>query len=274
MLPYVKKYVILACVIAVALPFAVSTVWPMLTGQMMAASIGGLVLMLALFFGGLIAGVRIMGRKADEFADGLIALYDEGCDPRAFTDAAHDIASSITAPFTPSGAWFLSYYAQALLDQGLIEKAEHLRSMMFESIAGSKRIADQVSIIVDLVPLTTKLKGPADALPVTEKGIDLIGASSDPQMVIQKDFLVGQAQIMRSKIEGELDGLAMLYHDVVSREIVPMRVRVESAWEEARIHFDRGDVVRERESLDFVVKHGGGLALVGPARARLADLSI
>ena len=36
--------------------------------------------------------------------------------------------------------------------------AEKLRDMMFESIAKSKKIPDQVSVIVDLVPLMTKLR--------------------------------------------------------------------------------------------------------------------
>lgn len=273
MLPYVKKYVIIACVIAAAVPIVVSTAWPLFTGQIMAASLNGLILLLALFFGGLFIGVRVMGRKADQLVDGYIALYDEGCDPKAFVEASRDVAEAVSVPFTPSGAWFIGYYAQAMLDLGFTDRAEKLRDMMFESIAKSKKISDQVSVIVDLVPLMTKLKGPADTLPVVEKGIELIGASSDAESVIQRDYLTGQAHILRARVEGEDESLIALYHDFVLREIVPLRVRVEYAWEEARVHFDAGDAARERECLKFVVEHGNKLALVEPARARLASLA-
>ncbi len=265
MLPYVKKYVIVACVIAVVIPLVVSTVWPLFTGQIMAASVGGLILLLALFFGGFLVAVRVMGRKADELVDSYIALYDEKCDPQAFVDASRDIASSVVVPFTPSGAWFVGYYAQAMLDRyialydekcdpqafvdasrdiassvvvpftpsgawfvgyyaqamldlGFVEKAEKLRDAMFDTIAKSKKASDQISTIVDLVPLMTKLKGPEETLPVVEKGIELIGAPAELDAAVQKDYLTGQAQILRARMNGELDKLAALYADVVSRE--------------------------------------------------------
>ncbi len=273
MLPYVKKYVIVACVIAVVIPLVVSTAWPLFTGQIMAASVGGLILLLALFFGGFLVSVRVMGRKADELVDGYIALYDEKCDPQAFVDASRDIASSVVVPFTPSGAWFIGYYAQAMLDLGFVEKAEKLRDAMFDTIAKSKKASDQISMIVDLVSLMTKLEGPEETLPVVEKGIELIGAPAELDAAVQKDYLTSQAQILRARMNGELDKLATLYADVVSRELVPMRIRVECAWEEARIHFNAGDAARERDSLEFVVGHGNKLALVAPARARLEVLA-
>ncbi len=107
-----------------------------------------------------------------------------------------------------------------MLDLGFVEKAEKLRDAMFDTIAKSKKASDQISTIVDLVPLMTKLKGPEETLPVVEKGIELIGAPAELMRLI-KDYLTSQAQILRARMNGELDKLATLYADVVSRNWFP-----------------------------------------------------
>ena len=57
-----------------------------------------------------------------------------------------------------------------MLDLGFVEKAEKLRDAMFDTIAKSKKASDQISMIVDLVSLMTKLEGPEETLPWWRRG--------------------------------------------------------------------------------------------------------
>ena len=67
MLPYFKKYSILACVIGVVPGLVLTTVYPLFTGTIMASTIGGLLLLLAVFVMSMTVGVNLMERRAERW---------------------------------------------------------------------------------------------------------------------------------------------------------------------------------------------------------------
>ena len=78
--------------------------------------------------------------------------------------------------------------------------------------------------------------------------------------------------MVQARIAGDDEKLVSLYERMRAESANPLRVRVERTWDEAQACFRMGDVPREIDCLSFVVANGNKLALVAPARARLATL--
>ena len=66
MLPFYRRYVIAVCASAVVVSIVVSTIWAFVTGRVMASTIEGLLISLAVFFATLAISGRIFNNKATE----------------------------------------------------------------------------------------------------------------------------------------------------------------------------------------------------------------
>ena len=166
----------------------------------------------------------------------------------------------------------MSYYAQALLDIGVVENARAIERAMYESIASSKKLEDQAQIVTNLVPLSTKVLGPAETLPIIEMGLNLLSEGPQLKLAPAIAFLENQRVIVSAQVEGDDDKLVRFYSSVRLNEEIPLRIRVEQAWDEARIHYRKGNASAERACLEFVVEKGNKLALVKSAEQRLLAL--
>ena len=123
MLAYYKRYAIISCVVAVAVPLAVSTAYAAVTGKIMAASLDGLIVLLLLLFGTMVLMQGVFARRVDGRTAQLLALYNDDCDPEAFVEQGRAVADAITEPYDVTGSWFMTYYGQALLDAGKADQA-------------------------------------------------------------------------------------------------------------------------------------------------------
>lgn len=269
MLPYFKRYSIYVCVIAVALPVAASTAWPLLTGQMMASQIGGLVGMLVLFAAGLFIGYAVFGRRADALTESYLAKYNDDCDPQALIDEGASLAKAIRTPCDQSGSWFLGYYAQALLEVGRADEAKAVRSGLRESVDAAKTPAAKLGILVNLLPLEEKVEGDAAAAALAEEGAALCEQMGDAAGQLG-EFVDGQRKVIEAKLSDDPEKLASLAEAVRESDRYPARIRVEYAWQEASARYRLGDSEGERLCLRFVEENGGSLALARKARERLA----
>lgn len=273
MLPYFKGYAIAVCAIAVALPLIASTVWPLVTGQIIASSLGGLALQFLLFFGGLLVGYRIFERRAESVVDGYLKPYNDGCNPKALLDRGHKLACAITFPCNAQAAWFMGYYGQACLDEGRTEDARTIEEGLRQSISAQKKPDQKCAIIVSLVPLAEKLSSASDALALIDEGLALISTSSSAEASAQRTYLESQRAIMGARMAGDHEKLMDLDERVASSGAYPMRLRVEYAWDAAASAFKMGSVGEESRFLGFVADHGGTLALAEQARSRLAAMA-
>lgn len=272
MLVYFKKYVIALCALAVALPVIASTIWPLATGQLMASTLGGLILEFALFIGGFLVGYQIFSRRAERVADGFVYLYNVDCNPEAFLNHGSELARSITYPCNPSGAWYLGYYAQACLDVGRMDEAKAIEEGLRASIAAQKKPQHKCSVIIALIPLVEKTGTLQEVRSLVEEGLTLIASDASSTAEVQRIFLTSQQKIADARMASNLEQLKQLDDLVVSSSSYPMRIRVEFAWDAASASYKLGKVEDERQMLAFIIQHGGTLALVAHARKRLDAL--
>lgn len=273
MLAFYRKYVIAVCAISVGVPVVVSTIWPLVTGQIMAASIPGLATLIVLLFGALVISSRFFGAKADAETERLFDLYNAQCDPRAFVDEAAQVAAYASARVGELSSWFLSYFGQALLDVGEASRAEDIAQAQLEGMQRCRTASEQAAVAVNMVPLLAKLREPADVLPLVSQGLELLGSADDFASNQRRDYLRLQRDYLTARAEGDRETVVRMCQDVRANEDQPLRVRVERSWDEAQVHFAAGEASLERACLEFVVENGNKLALVGPARVRLAAIS-
>lgn len=274
MLPYYKKYTIITVIIAVIPSLVVSTVYPLFTGQIMAASLGGLITLFILFFGSLYLGFMIMERRAEQETEKLLTIYNANCDPERFVKEGADLAAAIQFPCKEAGAWYLGYYGQALLDTGDIARAQEIAHGLELSISQAKKSSEKAGILVNLLPLIEKLSGDAKAEELIQQGLQLLAGDPSGAASVRRDFLNGQKKLIDARSATDPQASIQIYDAVTQGNRYPMRVRVESAWNEANAYYKAGDLRKERECLEFVVANGNKLALVAQARSRLKALSV
>lgn len=273
MLPYYKKYSIIACIIGVAPSVIISTLYPLMTGTIMAASIGGLVMLFVIFALSMMIGFNSMERRAEQVTNKLLALYNDDCDPQLFLTQGASVAQNVAFPCKEAGAWFMSYYAQALLDAGEVDRARAVEKGLQESAQVAKKPQLKAGIIVNLIPLADKLDGTKDALSLIHAGLTFIQNDPTPIASERRAFLESQQKIMEVRMSGDATAAAELDEAIRKSEAYPMRIRVEAAWAEARAYFKTSNVMGERSALHFVIDHGNKLALVSQAQQRLAGLA-
>ncbi len=274
MIIYFKKYTILVAVIAIALPVIVSTVWPLATGQIMAASIGGLALLFALFILGFLGGYAILERKAEGIVDGYIAKYNEACDPEAFITEGEQLARQITFPCNQIGSWFMGYYAQALLDVGKVDEVNAIAEGLRQSIDSAKKSIDKAGIAANLLPLTEKLADTDASLALVDEALGYCEQAGPRGTSQLRDFFNSQKKVLDARKSGNQREIADLSERIRASAAYPTRIRVEYAWDEASAQYRLGDTAEERRCLEFVVSHGSKLALASKAQARLKQLTV
>lgn len=272
MLAYYKRYAIISCVVAVAVPLAVSTAYAAVTGKIMAASLDGLIVLLLLLFGTMVLMQGVFARRVDGRTAQLLALYNDDCDPEAFVEQGRAVADAITEPYDVTGSWFMTYYGQALLDAGKADQARKVAEALRESVAAARKPQAKVGIIANAVPLVAKVDGPKAALDLVGEGLELAGGQDADPADSRVVFLRGQQRLRQAEAADDDAELRSFYEKSVADAAVPERLRVESAWKLARLAFRSGDVATERRMLRYVVGHGGKLALVAPARKQLDAL--
>ena len=268
------KYIIYASGLAIVVTMLVQTAYTAVTGVAMSSTIPGLIASCLLFALIMVGVYAYLGRRMNVNADELISLYDNACDPQAFVEGASRSVDSMPMPYVEASAWYMGYYAQALLDLGRVQEAQRIEQNLYESVKATDSVELQAKIVVNLVPLVTKLLGPADALPVIQKGLELLAlapATQDKPML--EAYLQNQQSLAMAVVNGDDARLVSFYSATRNNPTVPMRVRVEQSWEEAKVHYRMGNVPAETECLEFIVAHGNRLALVKPAQNRLLALA-
>lgn len=272
MLPYFRRYTIIAYVAGACIPLALVTVYSWITGQVLASTIPGLLLSIALFVVCLLGMTNLMARKANQKANELVALYNERCDPYAFAEQGREVADAIQAPYTESGSWYLSFYALALVDAGQLERAATIGKAMQESAAATADPRKKAAILVNIEPLVLRLFGAQTALGVVDEAERLIAGANDADSASRRSFLAWERGLLEALAACDENGLLEKYSFVQQSAGYPLRVRVLDADAQAAIYRHRGDTSRERDCLRFVVEHGNRLPAVRPAQERLAQM--
>lgn len=272
MLTYFKGYTIAICAIAIALPVVTSTLWPIFTGQMMAASFTGMVLMFVLFAVGMSVGYFVFSKLADHKVQTWIDEYNNKCNPDLLISQGAQIASQVAYPCNQASSWFMGYYGQALLDSGNSQFAKNILGGLRLSIDAAKKPLDKAGILVNYLPLDQKIEGSANALNVVDEGIGYCKQARESQASSYLDFLDFQKKILSDLTSGDKSKAIAICEKVKSDPAYPLRLRVEYAWIEASKLYGSDDSNKEVNCLGFVVRNGNKLALVAKAQKRLSEI--
>lgn len=272
MLPFFKKYAVIVCVIAVALPVVYTTVYAALTGNIAASSPNGLVTMFTLFIAGLLLGFGIFERRAQAKADGWVSFYNDSCDPEAFLENGAALASSMSAPYTQASSWYMGYFAQASLDVGNAQDAKEICSSLRKSVEVAKKPFDKLGILVNAIPVIEKIDGNQAALDFIDEGLKYADACKPQNSAQYREFLAHQQEILLSRSSEDNNKRIATDATVWQSSRYPKRIRTEYAWDGACAAYLANDVLEERKSLEFVVENGNKLALVSKAKTRLESL--
>ena len=273
MIVYFKSYVVLVCGIAIALPVVYSTVYPMMTGELVASSLSGLITLFVLFILGLLLGFGIFERKAQAKADSWVALYNDQCDPEAFLREGADLAEGMRPPYNQVSAWYMGYYAQAYLDSGDTHDAKAVLDALLSSIESARKPAEKVGIIVNTIPLLDKIEGAHAALGLVDRGFDICAECKGSAVSQYREFLESQSSVLNARVSGDARKALEMDESVWHSQRYPRRIRVEYAWDGASAAYSCGESATEKEALEYVADNGGELALAQKAEDRLSSIS-
>ena len=272
MVVYFKSYVVLMCAIAVGLPVVYSTVYPMMTGQLAASSLSGLITMFVLFILGMLLGFGFFERRAQAKADGWVALYNDRCDPQAFVGEGASLASAMSPPYTQASAWYMGYYAQAKLELGDAQDAKDILDAMLSSIDSAKKPIVGIGVLVNAVPLMEKIEGPSKTLSMIQDGLSLCDHVKGAASAQCRDFLQSQLSIVEARSQQDYRKVESLDETVWRSSRYPVRIRAEYAWDGASAAYHLGDLSTEKKALEYASKNGGSLAIASKAAERLSHL--
>lgn len=266
MIAYFKKYTIYIGILAIALPVIASTIYPMITGQLIMSTLGGLIASFVLFAMGLLIGYGIFERKAQDKVNSWIDLYNHDCDPIAFMDASKELYSQMRFPCNAIAAWFLGTYGQACLDAGNSGEAKQIAAGLVESFNAASKQMEKVGILANMLPLIYKVDGAEDALGYIGKGLEITAEDPSAKLNQFRDYFNSEKRILESRVSGNSQERISLDEGIVSNDQYPMRLRVEFAWDAASAEYRLGDKAAEDKYLSFVIEHGNKLAMVASAK--------
>ncbi|MDO4291287.1 MAG: hypothetical protein Q4C41_08695 [Eggerthellaceae bacterium] len=263
--------------ITVALPMTLIAVLGAATNQQIWTTPWGWVATIAVVVVLAVVMSRLFKRRAAEMEgaspEAAVRSYDEDCDPEPLTEFAQAYVVAREGFDDESDLWLAGYCAQALLDLGRVDAARSIEQNMVRGVSGMEDAAERAIVTVNLVPLEEKLNGHARTLPVIEQALQALDGVRGVAAAQARAYLETQRHLAQAHASADVDVLMDFYAQARANDALPMRLRVECAWEEAQIHFKRDDAPAERAALEFVAENGGALALAARAQARLAGMA-
>ena len=271
MVHYFPKMRILSFAIGCGIPIAALLVyWFGFGGMIGFTDPVGMVLLALLIFGPILS-FNFFNRRASAEFDRIMNLYNEDCDPQAFVDEGALIVQNAQSPYNPFEAWFLSFYALALLDVGRAEEAAQIGKNMQDFAESAENNEEKASYLVNIIPLVLRLFGPAAGLSVIDRALEIVQNNPAPNSAEQEGYLISQKRMVEA-VENH-DAAYLLERCEAIRTNASgnqqMRVRVLEAEQEAQLREITGDAVGARECWQFVADNGNRLPSVEEARRHL-----
>lgn len=271
MLTYFKRYEIAACVVSVAIPLVVVNVWSLIAGEAMGFTAAGAVVSVVLLLGGLFVFTRVFANLAQSKAEKLVSLYNDGCDAVSFVEQGAKIAASASAPLNELSAWYLSFYAPALIDVGRRDEAAKLGLLLQESVADAPDDATRLALYADLVPLVSALFGPAKVSALADEGLRLSAAAADEVSAQRKSYLEWARAVADAKLSNNTDALLANYRIIWGNVDQCMRLRVEYAQAEGALREKLGHAEAARGCMRFAADNGKSLPAAIEARSYFGE---
>lgn len=271
MLTYFKRYEIAACAFAVAIPLIVSGAWSAITGRAMLFTAAGAVVCVVLLLAGLFVFTRLFAGLAQRKTESLVSLYNDGCDAKAFADEGRAIAESAEGPLNEMSAWYLSFYANALIDVGKRDAAAKIALLLQDSVKDAPDNAARLALYADLVPITDAFFGPEQVRALADEALALPVQGADAVAEQRENYLGWARATADAKLRGDMASLLANYRVIWSNVDQCMRLRVEYAEREGRLHLTLGNDEAARGCMRFAAENGRDLPAARRARAYFGE---
>ena len=271
MLQYFPKMKLIAFALGCGIPIAIALIYWLVFGGTIGVNLAGMVVLALLIFGPILT-FNVFNRKADARFEGIMNLYNEQCNPQAFIDEAEPLVARFTEPYGPFEAWFLSFYALALLDVDRTEEAAIIGKKMQDFALNTQNPDEKLGLLVNILPLVLRLFGPQAGMNIISQAQALINENPTPNNANQANYLESQRQMVQAVIDNDAEYLLSRCKSIREDEagVQQMRVRVLEAHKEAQIRELQGDFAGARECWEFVRQYGNCLPCVKEAEQRLA----
>lgn len=267
MLQYFPKMKLTAFAIGCGIPVAIALIFWFGFGGSIGMSFAGMVVLALLIFGPILT-FNVFNRRADARFEALMDLYNDQCDPQGFIDQAQPLVSRFTEPYGAFEAWFLSFYALALLDVDRTEEAAKIGKNMQDFALATEDSDEKLSLLVNILPLVLRLFGPQAGLNVIRQAQEIIGENPTPNNANRANYLESQRLMVEAVENNDAAYLLERCKSIRENEFggQQMRVRVLEAEKEAQIRELQGDHAGARECWEFIIENGNGLPCVREAR--------
>ena len=267
MLTYFKRYEIAACAIAVAIPLAVVFVWSNIEGRAMGFTAAGAGTSVVLLLAGLFIFTRLFARAAQSKLESLVSLYNDDCNVDAFLAGSSKIAQSAEPPLGELPAWFLSFYACALINDGKNSEAAKIGLMIQDSVKTAPTDEIKLALYADLVPLVKSLFDNDRVIALIDEALSLPNLEDDFITKQRRAYLSWSREVAEAERAGDSPKLIGLYRSIWDNHDQCLRLRVVYASKEGELHAAAGNRDAAAGCMRFAADNGKNLPAARTARA-------
>lgn len=266
-LTYFKRYEIAACAIAVAIPLVVVFIWSTIEGRAMGFTAAGAGVSVVLLLAGLFVFTRVFARAAQAKLEKLVSLYNDDCDVAAFLEGSSKIAESAEPPLGELPAWFLSFYACALINVDRKSEAAKFGLMIQDSVKDTPTDEAKIALYADLVPLVKSLFDNNRVIALIDEALSLPNLGDDIITQQRRAYLSWSREVAQAELAHDESKLIGLYRSIWDNHDQCTRLRVLYAAKEGELHAAAGNRDAAAGCMRFVADNGKDLPAAQTARA-------
>ena len=266
-LTYFKRYEIAACAIAVAIPLVVVFIWSNIEGRAMGFTAAGAGVSVVLLLAGMFVFTRLFARAGQTKLEKLVSLYNDDCDIDSFLEGSRAIANSAEPPLGELPAWFVSFYACALINAGRTSEAASFGLMIQDSVKDAPTDEAKLALYADLIPLVASLFDNERVIALANEALALPNLGDDPVTQQRRSYLAWSRDVACAEIAHDDAKLMGLYRSIWGNHEQCMRLRVVYACKEGELHAAAGNRDAAAGCMRFAAENGKDLPSARAARA-------
>ena len=266
-LTYFKRYEIAACAIAVAIPLVVVFIWSTIEGRAMGFTAAGAGVSVVLLLAGLFVFTRVFARAAQAKLESSSPSTTMTAMLRPSSGARRKSRNPPSRPWGKLPAWFLSFYACALINVDRKSEAAKFGLMIQDSVKDAPTDEAKIALYADLVPLVKSLFDNNRVIALIDEALSLPNLGDDVITRQRCAFLSWSREVAQAELAHDESKLIGLYRSIWGNHDQCTRLRVVYAAKEGELHAAAGNRDAAAGCMRFAADNGKDLPAARTARA-------
>lgn len=183
----------------------------------------------------------MFARAAQAKLEKLVSLYNDDCDVAAFLEGSSKIAESAEPPLGELPAWFLSFYACALINVDRKSEAAKFGLMIQDSVKDTPTDEAKIALYADLVPLVNSLFDNNRVIALIDEALSLPNLGDDIITQQRRAYLSWSREVAQAELAHDESKLIGLYRSIWGNHDQCTRLRVVYAAKEGELHAAAGN---------------------------------